>query len=321
MGRGRVISAKTKQERAKRRKAIGRLKDVVVTPVTLNRYKVAMVRLFTWMTWFSVSFPSSAIEADEMGSEYIEYLWESGDPIQYGNDVISALQHYFVFLKRQMNGSWRLLKAWQRHELPARAPPFPPNVVLGMIGVSLASNAWDVAVLLGIGFLAFMRTGELFGLKKKDIKIAGQKIIISLMDTKTSIRKKAYEVVVIESAFLASILQIFLAPLQPHDLLLRRSPANARALFKSLLKFLNLESFEFQWYSLRRGGAAWAFQQHGIMEKILQMGRWESTKTARVYVNDSLASSVFLKLTQEQNNTLATAALLGVKTFNAAKAR
>ena len=150
-------------------------------------------------------------------------------------------------------------------------------------------------------------------MKKRHLKTVVDKIIISLGDTKTSARKKAYEVVVVQSAYVAWILNYLMKDFNDDDLLGRRNRANARARFQAILKFLGLSSFESRWYSLRRGGASYPFQQHGSMEKILSTGRWESTKVARIYMNDALASRLYLQLTDKMKNTSTTATVLGAR--------
>ena len=96
---------------------------------------------------------------------------------------------------------------------------------------------------------------------------------------------------------------------------MRRSPANARLLFKHIGEFFKLDQFNFQFYSLRRGGASWDFRLHGSMERTLLNGRWESVSTARVYVNDALASSVLVKMTEESRLLLTQVAVLAKRTY------
>jgi len=175
----------------------------------------------------------------------------------------------------------------------------PTALLFGFAGICAEFGAWDLAALIIIGLLAFLRTGELFAMKVNDSKIIGSKIITSLQDTKASFRKKAHEVVVVHSKIAADLLSIARQNLLPDMVILRRSVGSARRLFKALCVLFCLEDFNFQWYSLRRGGASYDFSTHGSMEKTLMNGRWESTKVARVYVNESLASSVLLSLSSQ----------------------
>ena len=66
------------------------------------------------------------------------------------------------------------------------------------------------------------------------------------------------------------------------------SAQQQRQRFATALKEARLPP-DFQWYSLRRGGATHAFCNGMPLERILIRGRWAHTPTARIYVNDGLA--------------------------------
>ena len=73
----------------------------------------------------------------------------------------------------------------------------------------------------------------------------------------------------------------------PHKLC--PSPPRWRKLFKLCVSSLQLESLELRPYSLRRGGATWWFSQHGNLDRVMILGRWQAQKTARLYLNESRA--------------------------------
>ena len=91
------------------------------------------------------------------------------------------------------------------------------------------------------------------------------------------------------------------------DLVIDRTPAKMRRVFKSLLTAMSLQSLRLNWYSLRRGGATWFFLSTGSMERTLVRGRWQSAATARLYIQDATAEVTNLKLTKEQHELLALA--------------
>lgn len=248
--------------------------------------------------------PRDEIEFDHIVGEYICYLWWEGDPVGWATDCLSGLQHHLTFMRRKFFGSWRLVGGWQKKEMPSRAPPFSPLLTLGVAGAFLAEGALDIAVLICVGFLAFLRTGEIFGLQKRHLEIVKNRVIITLESTKTSVRRGITEVVTFSSALVAQMLRLHLADLRPGDYLLRRSAASARALFKEVMIIFELSDFSFQWYSLRRGGASWDFSTHGSMELTLLRGRWQSSSTARVYVNEALASQTHVKMSSQSTKLL-----------------
>ena len=50
-----------------------------------------------------------------------------------------------------------------------------------------------------------------------------------------------------------------------------------------------MQEFAFRPYSLRRGGATFWFQKHQNLDKILVQGRWQTQRSARIYLNEGLA--------------------------------
>ena len=74
-----------------------------------------------------------------------------------------------------------------------------------------------------------------------------------------------------------------------------------RALFRNLVDHFELEGL-YAVYSLRRGGATWDFLMHNSMERTLLRGRWSSSSTARIYLQDTVATTSMLKLSPFQHH-------------------
>eukprot|EP00971_Amphidinium_carterae_P212436 4215978-Amphidinium_carterae.1 len=67
-----------------------------------------------------------------------------------------------------LQGSWALLSAWKRNELPQRAPPFPPSLVLGLAHRALEQRHTDICCVLLLGFHAYLRPMELQNIRVTD---------------------------------------------------------------------------------------------------------------------------------------------------------
>ena len=61
-------------------------------------------------------------------------------------------------------------------------------------------------------------------------------------------------------------------------------------MFNDTISSLGLSEYQYRPYSLRRGGATFYFQRHGQLDRLLIQGRWQSSKTARLYINSGLAT-------------------------------
>ena len=119
----------------------------------------------------------------------------------------------------------------------------------------------------------------------------------------------------IDPELVARMLKYVLKDRLPGERIVSRPPHQLRKLLKEMIAVFGLSDFNFQWYSLRRGGASYDFSRHGSMEATLLRGRWESVKSARVYVNEALAASVYIRMSEESKRLLSQAANHGYAVF------
>ena len=76
----------------------------------------------------------------------------------------------------------------------------------------------------------------------------------------------------------------------PGDLLISKGQHHFRKVFGEVLCSLDLQDWGFKPYSLRRGGATYHFRIFNSLSKTVIYGRWQSPKSARLYINDGLAT-------------------------------
>lgn len=155
------------------------------------------------------------------------------------------------------------------------------------------------AALLLVGFDAFLRPGELYKLTPGDIAWASGRACLSLKDTKSGQRKGAEEMVFVESRLATNLLRLAVRRVPTKACILDRPPQAFRALFFNLLDYLKIQG-NLSLYSLRRGGATHHFMATQSMESTLLRGRWQSTSTARIYLQDSAATLSHLQLSRQQ---------------------
>ena len=119
--------------------------------------------------------------------------------------------------------------------------------------------------------------------------------VISLGLTKSGKRQGAAESVVVHVEDVCRRLFQWVQEKPKHSLI--AGPAHKwRKQFADALEALAFDKWDFRPYSLRRGGATQSFSQHGAFDKLLVAGRWQSQKTAKIYVNQGLAVLVELKV-------------------------
>lgn len=118
MPRVQIIQRKTKGERKQQRNSLGNLHELIVAKATHDRYFEAVSRFLDFMSSMGYAYPTSFQGLDSKVCEFIELLWNEGEPKAYASDTISGLGHFIPACKRFLTGSWRLHGGWSRSELP-----------------------------------------------------------------------------------------------------------------------------------------------------------------------------------------------------------
>ena len=293
----RHLEAATASERAKIRKSLGSLKSLTVQPVTRARYEQARQDFYAWLREERLVLPSSAFELDRVVSDYLEALWARGKGRTEGSNILAGLQDAQPHLKGKLKMSWRLMKTWVTHEVPNRAPPLSEDALHVLVGYSLFKGWNTFALSLLLGFHGLLRTGELLGVQAKHISVGSAKgpAVISLGLTKAGKRQGAAESVTLHAEDVCR--RLFQWKSQAHSQTFLTGPAHKwRKTFNDVLTAVNFQNIDYRPYSLRRGGATHYFTLHGRFDSILVLGRWQAAATARLYLNEGLATIAELSL-------------------------
>ncbi|CAK0891073.1 unnamed protein product [Prorocentrum cordatum] len=230
-------------------------------------------------------------DADALVAEYLEGLWASGAGIAAANNTLAGVCFAAPRLRRRLDLSWTLLKAWRHREPASRVLPLTTEAVAAMAGFACAAGAFDVAALLLVGFEGMLRGAEVFALTVGDIVDRGELFVVRISSSKTTAGKDCAEAVVIRSRMAAAFLRIAVRGLGAGARLSWRTPSQLRGALRALARGLGLAG-PITWHSLRRGGASAFFVRSGSMEATLVAGRWASSATARLYIEGAVADSV-----------------------------
>eukprot|EP00438_Fugacium_kawagutii_P020958 Skav211849 [mRNA] locus=scaffold305:925833:932175:+ [translate_table: standard] len=242
--------------------------------------------------------PSRRQDLEEVLSDYLQHLWEEGDTRTMGSYAVAALQFHKPSMKGHLKKAWNLLSLWGRLEQPQRATPLDPPMLFAFCGTLIEWQWTSLALLSVVGFSAFLRTGEMFHIRRKHVVLprqAGQSAVIFLEDTKTSQRnQRMWEKVVLEEQVAINALTRLTENKQPNDLLVKESVQKFRELWKSVVSHLGLTEFHYLPYSLRRGGATSAYRNGATFDQLVEKGRWKHVQTARLYLDQGLQEATTL---------------------------
>jgi integrase len=246
---------------------------------------------------------------DRLMCLYIEELWNDGQGQSTANYALAAL-HYFVPASRhQLKLAWRLVGAWKKLELPARAGPLSPLMLWAMVGFCRVMDESDLGTLLLVGYHCFLRTGEMVNLRRGDVQCdsKGKAISLKLEFTKGTARRGGTEFILIDDEVVQHRLGKLCTQRQLGELLVPMSIGTFYKFFRNMVLTLELADLNIKAYSLRRGGATFDFQFHNSLPRTLERGRWQHAKTARIYLMDGLMAW--------QSSTLARSTTLKLKTL------
>lgn len=179
-----IAAASSKQERQRERRRIGPLKHQVIAPKTEERYQScfeSFLRFHRLQRNFSV--PSSEV-FDDMVAEFIEALWDQGEPKSQANYTLAAIQFYKPQVKHHLPWSWKLVKVWNTLELPQRATPLSPDLLMALSGQAFRWSQTEFGWLIIVGFTLFLRTGELLSIQAKDVVLACNSGVLYLPPSK-----------------------------------------------------------------------------------------------------------------------------------------
>lgn len=284
-----------------------------------DRYRKSVIRFLDFTKEFNYQVPTWD-DLDDTVSEWLEHIFQDGQHKSLASDGLAGLQYHLPQSIGRLRHSWKLVKVWQKLEPPRRVLPISPLVVGAFAGVACELGYLAEASALLVGFDTMLRSGELYRLKIRDIKFYNQRAVLSLGFTKTGKRTNATEMVVVESKLAVTLLRKACANRRRHEFLLYRGERAFRALFNMLIDFFDIQGLVTV-YSLRRGGASWDFLQHQSLERTLLRGRWASTSSARIYLQDATAMVTHLELTPVQYSLAQAAASRLVNSLTAEPGR
>ena len=301
-GAERFFSRRTREERVRERRHVI-LEDVAISKNTRKLYIQGARRL---LPIFDQSRDEQ--ELDDRISQWVQKQWSKGTPLFQVSSALCGVQHFLPWTKRRLSRSWRSYQVWRRLEVPIRAPPLAEDILLSLANFAIQRGDLIFASLLLLGFYALLRTGELLQVCPRDILLKDGHGLVRLQDTKTSRKKGTCEIVPIDHLWTRLVLEQVLierkAELRMNCPIWLESGQSFRQRFAAYFHYFNMSHCQYRPYSLRRGGATHFFLTTGSYDLALDRGRWQSTRVAKLYIQDGLAQLPILTLPKADRSRL-----------------
>ena len=106
---------------------------------------------------------------DVQMAEFIDLLYQEGNPISYAGHLLSAVKRFHPELRLELPRSSQLFRNWQRSNTPSRAIPASWDLVQAMMGLAFYHGEPMFAILLALAFNCLLRTTEMLGLTHKHV--------------------------------------------------------------------------------------------------------------------------------------------------------
>lgn len=306
----RIRAGNAKAERRAERSQLGQLSQQLVNSQTVSRYASSFASFLSFSGKTKTQLEMDVSSIDSEMSKYIEFLWRDGEPKSYANYAVASLQHMIPKSRRQLTQSWKLVSTWNKLELPIRATPLTPEVAMAFSGTFFKWGWKRMACMIMVGFSTFLRTGEMFRLRRRHVvsNEANQSAVLFLEDTKTSQRKIVHwEKVIVEEKVALDCLQFLCNHLSPNDLLVDIPVHQFRKLWSYVVEELKLTTFRYQPYSIRRGGATSSYRRGVGFDELMSRGRWSHLATARLYLDEGLQELTQLQFTDQTKTAIRSA--------------
>lgn len=262
---------------------------------TVRSYRQAIKRFFNWVDEEEKDLPATFRELDRLLSLYLEHMWLDDEPITYAGHLLSGLRRYLPECRWRTPRAKQYFSNWQSVHVARQAAPLPAEAVMASAGLAVATDEPQLAAIFLLGFLAFLRTGEMVDLStaKIAVDVARGRTLAALPGTKTSRRREETVCVTDDrvAALVSHVINLGFTSLW------HSSARSFRDMLNEFLLFFSLDSFGFTAYSFRRGGASYAFSTGVAFDELLIRGRWQNSRTARLYLDTGRAALIQTRFT------------------------
>lgn len=163
-------------ERKKQRAGII-LRDAGVTEKTKLRYYINCIGIRKILKL--ITMVRSMLQLDEQICDWIQYSWEHGLSLHVISDAFCGFHNYEPWAKKQILKAWKLFSIWRKFESPDRVSPLTHEIVYSWMNYAIDHNHLIFAGLLGLGFFALLRTGELLKVTAEDLLLDQENAIVS----------------------------------------------------------------------------------------------------------------------------------------------
>jgi len=259
---------------------------------TVTRYDGAVRTFLKWCDNNSAPECHKTRDLDELLTEFLHFLYLNNGSKQTGNNTLYGLMMKAPNLKGKLPLSRLAMRGWDKLQPSVAYPPLTWPITVAIAARMAQRGQILQAVATVLSFHCLLRVGEMTQLRRQDVALADDARLgvdgfggaLRLRRTKTG---RNQWVTLVDKDILA-LLTLVCRDLQPNDRVFPFSPASFRRTLRSACLDLGIQT-PYVPHSLRHGGATRLHMQGVPVEDIMLRGRWQSSKSARHYIQSGQA--------------------------------
>lgn len=274
------------------------LRDAGISKRTLRLYRKEVLLFFTHLDVCQQRIPRSYHRLDELVAEYINLLFQEGEALTRAGWLMSGLKRFYPRVRRELTTSQQWYNNWAREHTPTRVTPIPWRVLKAMVGLCVRLEWPRLGLLFLVGFIIFLRTGELLNLQRGDIQPHRRDSVVYLRIAQSKTFRNAQQSLAHTDPVFADLVSALLGlfPGDAESWVWPYSLSFFCSCLSQVAQFLNVGHLNLVPYSLRRGGATYFYTLTNNLDFVMIRGRWKDATTARIYQDDARATIIRLSL-------------------------
>ena len=253
--------------------------------------------------------PPDPEQISDLLVEYGKSLYRSGKAYGIFAETINSVAVERPLIRRQLVSAWDLAFQWLADEPHAHHPAMPLSVMTAMVTVAIHWGWPMEAAVILLGWTGVMRIGEVLASRRKDLVLPVDAapgtsfMLIVVNQPKTRGRAAKHQAARVDQADVIRFITSLYRDAPAGSAVWPFSAATLRKRFSQILGALQLptskhgSSRPFDLGSLRPGGATWLLHQVEDPEYVRRRGRWLSSRTMEIYLQEVMVTTFIERLT------------------------
>ena len=265
-------------------------------------------------------FTLSTSHTDAVLERFIDHLHskkkKQKSALSIGKHAVLFVQIVKPRLRFQLKAVWASLKAWEEQEPSQLRSPIPLPVVIGLLCQSrLTGHVCDdqkenlkllrFSALVGLGYFALLRPGELLKLKGEDVDLPNQLtfgspcVTVRIQKPKNFRQLGHSQFSVVYQTDTCNWISWLKSVTKNRELLWPHSQTEFRRMFKHQCSRIVGPHHPFTPASLRAGGATYMFDMHVEVNRLRLLGRWANVQSLEHYVQTAKSQQLSLNINEK----------------------